>query len=88
VSFATVNYLGDGASGQSASHDGEDLNMSWPSNRVDPPTLLLLHVSGGVGLLASHCSSPGGGGLPGGCNRRNLRSCEAEPHVVVAGTFA
>jgi hypothetical protein len=60
VSFATVNYLGDGASGQSASHDGEDLNMSWPSNRVDPPTLLLLHVSGGVGLLASHCSSPGG----------------------------
>jgi hypothetical protein len=66
MSFTTVHNLGDGTQGQSASHAGENLMMAWPPDRVDPPVVLLLHVSDVVGLLAPRCGScPGGpaGGL-------------------------
>jgi hypothetical protein len=57
VSFAIVHYPGDGMMGWSASRAGENLIMAWPSDREDPPALLLLHVSSCVGLHGPRCSS-------------------------------
>jgi hypothetical protein len=57
LSFATIQYPGDGTPGQSASHTEENLIMVWPSDIADPPALLLLHIPGGVGPLVPHCSS-------------------------------
>jgi hypothetical protein len=70
MSFATVHYPGDGTPGLSASHVGEDLIMPWPSDRADPPSLLLLHVLGSAGLLAPRCGSRPGEGPVGVLQRK------------------
>jgi hypothetical protein len=83
MSFAIIHYPGDGTLGMSASHAGENLMMAWPPDRADSPALLPLHVLDGAGLLTRFSPE---GPLPGVCSTRNLRSCEAEPPVEVAGT--
>jgi hypothetical protein len=61
VSFATIQYLGDGTVEQSASHVEENLMMALPCDSVDLPALMLLHVPGGAEQLAPRCSPPPGG---------------------------
>jgi hypothetical protein len=88
MSFAIVQHLGNGMLGQSASHARENLILAWPSDKANLLTLLLLHIPSGAGRLASHCSPPPEGPRPMDCSKRSLRSCEAEPPIMVAGAAA